>query len=137
MLGVHSGMTYASSRTAVGVSLGTVLFLLLGIAVCMRMMMAFQQSFDAQLQAFLAFIVGGGIGLYCALGIRNPSPAITVLAISAPIATFYVVTSFLLGNFGAAAMIVVLVYGYATATLLIPALSEFDVATGRTSARDL
>jgi ABC-type transport system involved in multi-copper enzyme maturation permease subunit len=137
MLGIHSGMTYASSRTAVGVSLGTVLFLLLGIAVCMRMMMAFQQSFDAQLQAFLAFIVGGGIGLYCALGIRNPSPAITVLAISAPLATFYLVTSFLLGNFGAAAMIVVVVYGYATATLLIPALSEFDVATGRTAARDL
>jgi hypothetical protein len=114
-----------------------VLFLLLGIAVCMRMMMAFQQSFDAQLQAFLAFIVGGGIGLYCALGIRNPSGAIKVLAIIAPIATFYVVTSFLLGNFGAAAMIVVLAYGYGTATLLIPALHEFDVATGRTAARDL
>jgi ABC-type transport system involved in multi-copper enzyme maturation permease subunit len=137
MLGVHSGMTYASSRSAVAVSLGTVLFLLLGVAVCMRMMMAFQQSFDAQLQAFLAFIIGGGIGLYCALGIRNPSGAITVLAICAPLATFYVITSFLLGNFGAAAMIVVLVYGYATATLLVPALSEFDVATGRTTARDL
>jgi hypothetical protein len=137
MLGVHSGMTYANSRSAVGVSLGTLLFLLLGIAVCMRMMMAFQQDFNAQLQAFLAFIVGGGIGLYCALGIRNPSGAITVLAIVAPFFTFYVITSFLLGNYGAAAMLVVGVYGYATAALLIPALYEFDVATGRTAARDL
>jgi len=137
MLGVHSGMTYANSRSAVAVSLGTLLFLLLGIAVCMRMMMAFQQNFDAQLQAFLAFIVGGGIGLYCALGIRNPSGAITLLAIIAPFFTFYVITSFLLGNFGAAAMLVVGVYGYATAALLIPALYEFDVATGRTAARDL
>ena len=68
MLGVHSGMTYANSRTAVAVSLGTLLFLLLGIAVCMRMMVAFQQNFDEQLQAFLAFMVGGGVGLFCASG---------------------------------------------------------------------
>ena len=29
-----------------------------------------------------------------------------------------------------------IVYGFATASLLIPALYEFDVATGRTAARD-
>jgi hypothetical protein len=28
-------------------------------------------------------------------------------------------------------------YSFATATLLIPAIFEFDVATGRTTARDI
>jgi ABC-type transport system involved in multi-copper enzyme maturation permease subunit len=137
MLGVHSGMSYANSRAAVGVSLGTLLFLLLGIAVCMRMMMAFQQDFDAQLAPFLAFSFGGGIGLYCALGLRNPSNAIAVMASVTPFFTFFAITSFLKGNFGSSTFVLVPLYGFATATLLIPALSEFDVATGRTAARDL
>jgi hypothetical protein len=54
----------------------------------------------------------------------------------APWATFYVITSFLQTNYGAAALITVAIYGFATASLLIPALYEFDVATGRTAARD-
>jgi ABC-type transport system involved in multi-copper enzyme maturation permease subunit len=136
MLGVHSGMVYANSRTAVGVSIGTLLFLLLGIAVCMRMMVAFQSNFNYQLQAFMAFMVGGGIGLFVALGARNPSGAIFWASFGAPWATFYVIVSFLQTNYGAAALVTVAVYGFATASLLIPALYEFDVATGRTSARD-
>jgi ABC-type transport system involved in multi-copper enzyme maturation permease subunit len=136
MLGVHSGMAYANSRTAVGVSIGTLLFLLLGIAVCMRMMVAFQSNFNYQLQAFMAFMVGGGIGLFVALGARNPSGAIFWASFVAPWATFYVITSFLQTNYGAAALITVVIYGFATASLLIPALYEFDVATGRTAARD-
>ena len=102
MLGVHVGMTYAESRTAVGVSLGTVLFLLLGIAVCMRMMVAFQGSFTNQLQAFAAFMVGGGAGLYYALGSRNPSTAIAIAAGVTPFVTFAVITNFLQGSFGGA-----------------------------------
>jgi ABC-type transport system involved in multi-copper enzyme maturation permease subunit len=137
MLGIHSGMTYDNSRTAVGVSLGTLLFLLLGIAVCMRMMVAFQDNFNSQLQAFMAFMFGGGVGLYCALGSRNPSNAITTASLLAPWATFYIITSFLQASYGAAALITVVVYGFATAALLIPALYEFDVATGRTAAKDL
>jgi len=38
MLGAHAGMTYANSRAAIGVSLGTVFFLFLGIATCIVMM---------------------------------------------------------------------------------------------------
>jgi hypothetical protein len=137
MLGVHAGMTYANSRVAVAVSLGTVLFLLLGIAVCMRLMVAFQQNFESQLPPFLAFILGGSVGLFCALGVRNPSRAIGLLAGSAPVATFYVIVSFLQNSFGAAALVLLSVYVFATAALLVPALAEFDVATGRTAARDL
>lgn len=133
MLGVHVGMTYAESRTAVGVSLGTVLFLLLGIAVCMRMMVAFQGAFGTQLQAFLAFMVGGGAGLYWALGRRNPSTAIAIASGVTPFVTFYVITSFLQASFGAAFLLTVATYGFATASLLVPAIAEFDVATGRTT----
>ncbi len=44
-LGLHAGMTYANSGVAVATSLGTVFFLLIGVAVCMRIMMAFSGSF--------------------------------------------------------------------------------------------
>lgn len=137
VLGIHAGMTYENSRTAVAVSLGTLLFLLLGVAVCMRMMVAFQTSFDYQLQAFGAFMLGGGIGLYVALGWRNPSPAIWWASIFAPLVTFIVIVNFLRASYGAAALVAVLMYGFATAAMLIPAVHEFDVATGRTTAKDV
>ncbi len=133
MLGVHIGMTYAESRTAVGVSLGTVLFLLLGIAVCMRMMIAFQGSFNNQLSAFSAFMMGGGAGLYWALGRRNPSTAIAMASGLTPFVTFAVITNFLQGSFGAAFLLTVATYGFAATALLVPAIAEFDVATGRTT----
>jgi len=133
MLGVHVGMIYSESRTAVGVSLSTVLFLLLGIAVCMRMMVAFQGSFNNQLQAFIAFMVGGGAGLYLTLGYRNPSRAIGVASFAMPFITFYVITSFLEAKFGSAFLLSVATYGFATAAMLVPAIAEFDVATGRTT----
>jgi ABC-type Na+ efflux pump permease subunit len=136
VLGIHSGMTYFESRTAVGVSLSTVLFLLLGIAVCMRMMLAFQSSFTYQLQAFAAFMLGGGAGLFLALGYRNPSRAIWMASFATPFATFYVITSFLQGSFGAAFIVAVATYGFATAAMLVPAVDEFDVATGRTTSQD-
>ncbi len=136
VLGIHSGMTYFESRTAVGVSLSTVLFLLLGIAVCMRMMLAFQSSFTYQLQAFAAFMLGGGAGLFLALGYRNPSRAIWMASFATPVATFYVITSFLQGSFGAAFIVAVATYGFATAAMLVPAVDEFDVATGRTTSQD-
>lgn len=133
MLGVHVGMTYSDSRTAVGISLSTVLFLLLGIAVCMRMMVAFQGSFNNQLQAFFAFMVGGGAGLYWALGRRNPSTAIAIASGLTPFVTFAVITNFIDGRFGAAFLMTVMTYGFATVALLVPAIAEFDVATGRTT----
>jgi hypothetical protein len=137
MLGIHSGMTYPNSRTAVGVSLGTLLFLLLGIAVCMRMLVAFQTNFENQLFAFAAFMLGGGIGLFFALGRRNPSPAIWWASMIAPFATFYVISSFLQLSYGQAALVTLTMYAFATSAMLIPAVFEFDVATGRTTAKDI
>lgn len=133
MLGVHVGMSYATSRAAIAVSLGTVFFLFVGVAVCMRIMVAFSGSFQVQLQPFLAFMVGGGIGLYVALGIRNPSPAILAASFGCPFAIFYAITSFLLGYTLAVALVLSFMFGFTTAAMLVPALFEFDVATGRTT----
>ncbi|HEY4232638.1 MAG TPA: hypothetical protein VGM76_04400, partial [Lacipirellulaceae bacterium] len=102
MLGLHAGITYSNSRTAIATSLGTLMFLFLGIATCMRIMLAFSSSFEYQLPSFLGFIAGGSVGLYVALGWRNPSRAIFWASAAAPIATFYVITSYLLGKYDSA-----------------------------------
>jgi len=134
VVGLHVGMHYSNSRNAAAVSSATVFFLIVGTAVSMRIMTAFSGSFQAQLQPFLATIVGGGIGLYVALGRRNPSPAITLASFLLPLATFYAMTSFLLDALLATLFAVVGAYGFASAALLIPAIFEFDVAAGRTTS---
>ena len=136
MLGVHAGMTYANSGVAVATSLGTVFFLFLGVAACMRIMMAFSGSFSAQFLPFFAFMVFGGVGLYAVLGVRNPSSAIGVASFLCPIATFYAITCGLMDPPSPLAMFLVTVtaYGFMIAAMLVPAICEFDVATGRSNA---
>jgi ABC-type transport system involved in multi-copper enzyme maturation permease subunit len=135
-LGLHAGITYANSRTAIATSLGTLLFLFLGVATCMRMMLAFSNSFQYQLTSFLGFMAGGGIGLFVALGWRNPSQAIFWASILAPFATFFVITSYLLDDYDRVFLVTVATYGFATAAMLVPAVSEFDVALGRTVLKE-
>jgi hypothetical protein len=133
MLGIHCGLNYANSRTAIGVSLGLVFFLFLGVVTCMWIMIWFGGSFQNQLHCFLAFILGGSAGLYVALGYRNPSPAIQLASLLLPFATFHAVTSFLLHHALAVFLVLILSYGFATAAMLMPAIHEFDVAMGRTT----
>ena len=130
MLGIHCGMRYANSRNAIGVSLGTVFFLFLGVIACMAMMILLSNSFEMQMAPFLGFIVGGGIGLYVSLGAGNPSKAIAASSILAPFATFYAITSFLMDKNLSVFLVTVCTYGFTTAAMLIPALSEFDFAIG-------
>ncbi len=132
-LGIHCGMTYANSRSAIGVSLGTVFFLFLGVVTCMIIMISFSGNFQNQLAPFLAFILGGGVGLYVSLGIRNPSPAIGLASLLLPFATFFAITSFLLRNQELTVFLVTTAaYGFTTAAMLVPAVYEFDIAMGRT-----
>jgi len=136
MLGIHTGMNYANSRTAIAMSIGTILFLFLGVATCMRIMLAFSETFEYQFTTFLGFIAGGSVALYVALNWRLRSNALTVVAISAPLATVIAITSFLVGNYGAVFLLTVCTYGFATCAMLVPAIYVFDVATGRTTARE-
>ncbi len=137
MLGIHCGMIYSQSRHAIGTSLGTLFFLFLGIATCMMIMMSFRGSFARQLPPFLAIILGGGTGLYVAMGSRNPSPAIALSAFGLPFLTFFAITSFILRNQELTVFsVVVVAYGFATLAMMIPALSEFDFAMGRSRTAD-
>ena len=136
VLGIHCGMTYANSRAAIGVSLGTVFFLFLGINTCILMMISFSGSFHVQLAPFLAFILGGGVGLYVSLGARNPSPAILAASLLLPFATFYAITSYLLDLTLAVFLVMAVAYMFTTAAMMIPALSEFDFAMGRNGVAD-
>jgi hypothetical protein len=132
MLGIHCGLNYASSRTAVGVSLGSVFFLFLGVVTLILMMISFSGSFQTQLAPFLAFIVGGSLGLFVTLGSRNPSAAIGLASLLLPFATFFAITNFLVDHLMEAFLVVAFTYGFTTAAMLVPALYEFDIAMGRT-----
>jgi ABC-type transport system involved in multi-copper enzyme maturation permease subunit len=134
MLGVHCGLNYANSRTAIGVSLGSVFFLFLGVVTLILFMISFSGSFQTQLGPFLAFIVGGSVGLFVALGIRNPSGAIGWASLLLPFATFFAVTNFLVDHTFETFLVAAFTYGFTTAAMLVPALNEFDVAMGRTKA---
>jgi ABC-type transport system involved in multi-copper enzyme maturation permease subunit len=131
-LGIHCGMNYANSRSAIGVSLGVVFLLFLGVITCMLIMISFQGSFQTQLTPFLAFILGGSVGLYVSLGYRNPSAAIQLASLLLPLATFYSITSFLLQHSLAVFLVTTVTYGFTTAAMIIPAVYEFDIAMGRT-----
>jgi ABC-type transport system involved in multi-copper enzyme maturation permease subunit len=135
VVGVHTGMAYANSRAAIATSLGTVFFLVVGVATCMWMMVVFGGgSFQVQLAPFVVFILGGGLGMYVALGSRNPSPAIGLASLIAPFATFYAITSYVaFENTLGVLLVVSFTYGFTTAAMLMPAVYEFDVATGRTT----
>ncbi|MFK8112502.1 MAG: hypothetical protein AB8B91_09875 [Rubripirellula sp.] len=132
MLGIHSGLSYVASRTAILASLGTVFFLCVGIAICMTIMVSFRGAFQLQLAPFLVMILGGGAALFASLGWRNPSSAIFAASFGLPLVTFYAITQFLL-QIDHFYVIVALGAGYlfTTAAMMIPALSEFDVSLER------
>ncbi len=133
MLGLHAGITYDSSRTAIANSLGTMFFLFLGIFVCLMLIIESRSSFLLQLPSFLVFILGGSLGLWGSLTHKNPSPALTISALLLPFITFYAITCFLLDNTLGVLIAVAFSYGFTTLAMLVPAVSEFDVALGRST----
>ncbi len=134
MLGVHVGLAYENSRQAIAVSLGIVFFLLVGVGTCMRIMIAFSNSsLSVQLIAFSAVIFCGSLVLYVALSVRNPSGAIALASITGPVLTFVAIMNFLSGESLSVFLVCVVTYGFATIAMLIPAIDEFDIATGRST----
>ena len=131
MLGLHAGLSFGRSRTAIANSLGTVFFLFIGIFVCMMLIVEARSSFGLQLTPFLVFILGGSLGLWASLTHRNPSPALTLSAAILPFLTFYAIASFVLDSTLGVALCVVSAYGFTAFAMLVPAISEFTVAIGR------
>ena len=135
MLGLHAALAHETTRAAVASSLGTVFFLFVGILICIFLILI-SGSFERQLPSFALFIIGGSLGLYASLGARNPSRAIALAAGMCPLLTFYSIGSILLGASLGPFLVATAAYGFATLAMLIPAVSEFDVALGRTTAHE-
>ena len=133
MLGIHCGMIYENSRTAISLSLGTVFFLFLGVAAIILMMISFSGSFQVQLAPFSVFILGGGVGLYVTLGGQTPSRAILAASLILPFATFYAITSFLLHYDLPVFLVTAASYGFTTLAMMMPALFEYRIAGSRVS----
>lgn len=136
MLGLHAGLTYENSRAAIGNSLGTMFFLFVGIFIFMLLLVEARSSFAIQMQSFIVFIGLGSIGLYSSLTYKNPSNALTIAAIVLPFLTFYAITDFLLGGSLGVAFWICVAYGFAAIAMLIPSISDFDVALGKTTHDD-
>jgi hypothetical protein len=140
MLGLHAAITYTNSRTAVAHSLGTTFFLVVGIGICAFLILLSDRELGRQLLSFLIFIGAGSVALFGSLGSKNPSRAIALVALLTPFWTFYCIICLLnVDAFGAsdtmAAFLVSCgIYGFALLAMLVPAVSDFDIALGRTNA---
>ena len=134
MLGLHAAITYTDSRTAVANSLGTIFFLMAGILLCAYLILLSDREFGRQLLSFLIFIGAGSVALFGSLGAKNPSRAIALVSLLTPFWSFYCVISLINGDILAAFLFSVGIYGFALLAMLVPAVSDFDIALGRTNA---
>ena len=130
-LGLHAGLTYENSRSAIGNSLGTMFFLFVGIFIFMLLLVEARSSFAIQIQSFIVFIGFGSLGLYSSLTHKNPSNALTLASMVLPFLTFYGITGFLLGGTLGVCFWIMVAYGFASVAMLVPAMTDFDVALGR------
>jgi len=134
MLGLHAAITYTNSRVAVANSLGTIFFLMVGIGICAWLILLSDRHLARQLLSFLIFIGAGSVALFASLGAKNPSRAIALVALLTPFWSFYCVISLLNRDVLAAFLFSVGIYGFALLAMLVPAVSDFDIALGRTNA---
>jgi ABC-type transport system involved in multi-copper enzyme maturation permease subunit len=142
ILGLHVALRNENSRVAIFNTLGTVFFLSIGTLVCIYLILI-NGKFEYQWLSFSGFIFAGVGGLWWVLSGARPSSALTLAAWACPFAVFYTVTNVLIGKPGLREstdpLIPFLVtgsaFGFTIAAMLIPLLSEFDIAIGRTSAQ--
>lgn len=135
VLGVHAALRYETTPLATANSLGTMFLLFVGVLVCLYLIVI-SGRFEAQWASFVVFIVLGSIGLWISLSANHPTSAITLAAATTPAATFYCVLAFAVEDRIAPLLVLGSAYGFATAAMLVPMLSEFDVAAGRTTASE-
>jgi len=144
-LGLHASLAYEQTRAAVVTSLGTIVFLFIGVLICIFLILVSGSGgFAAQAVSFVVFIFVGAVGMYAVLAVRNPSSALALVAALCPSLTFYAIAHFLKGDPGSmrggdplgSFLAIAVCYGFAVLAMLVPAVSEFDVATGRTVAHE-
>ena len=144
MLGLHVALRIENSRLSVAHTLGTIFFLSVGTLISIYLIIINGGSLANQLLSFSAFICLGIGGLWWVLSADRPSPALTLSATMCPIAMFYSVVNILIGNPAAKEgtdplvpfLVVGAAFGFTIAAMLVPLVSEFDVALGRTTVAE-
>ena len=139
-LGLHVSLRIINSRLAIVNTLGTVFFLSVGTLIAIYLIVINGGSFANQWLSFIGFLVLGIGGLWWVLTGSRPSPALSLGAVACPLAMFYVVTSVLIAKPGSdeAANPVLpffalaSAFGFTVYAMLLPLVTEFDVALGRT-----
>jgi ABC-type Na+ efflux pump permease subunit len=140
MLGLHVALHTVNTRLAIGYSLGTVFFLFIGTLICIYIIIV-SGRFEAQWTSFIFFLAVGIGGLWLVLGSNRPAMAISIASWVCPLGIFYTVTNILIGNpqtgqAGDALMpflVISSAFGFTVAAMLVPVLSEFEVALGYTA----
>jgi hypothetical protein len=120
--------------------LSTVFFLTVGTLVCVALILI-NRHFEYQWTSFLFFLVAGIGGLWYVLSGGRPSTALTIAAWVCPLAVLYAVMNVVVGKPGSRetadplipALVIGVAFGFTIAAMMVPLLSEFDVAMGRTS----
>jgi ABC-type Na+ efflux pump permease subunit len=141
VLGLHVALRITNSRLAIVNTLGTVFFLSVGTLISIYLIVINGGSFGNQWFSFIAFLVLGIGGLMYVLSADRPSPALSLASVVCPVAMFYCVVTVLIAKPGTEESTDPLspflalggAFGFAIAAMLVPLLSEFDVALGRTT----
>jgi hypothetical protein len=141
VLGLHVSLRIINSRLAIANTLGTIFFLSVGTLICIYLIIVNGGSFGNQWLSFISFLVLGIGGLLYVLSADRPSPALSLASVVCPLAMFYCVVNILIAKPGTEESADPLMpflalgaaFGFAIAAMLVPLLSEFDVALGRTT----
>jgi hypothetical protein len=131
-----------TSRLAILNTLATMFFLSAGTLLCIQLIQINTRQFEYQWLSFILFMGTGVLGFWWVLSGDRPSPALTFASILCPPAVFYTVLNIMVGRPGSSESADPLIplftiggaFGFTVAAMLVPLLSEFDVALGRTTA---
>jgi ABC-type transport system involved in multi-copper enzyme maturation permease subunit len=140
VLGIHVALRTPNSRLAIIHTLSTIFFLSVGTVICVALILI-NRRFEYQWGSFVFFLVAGVGGLWWVLSADRPSAALTWASWFCPLAVLYTVMNILVAKPGsqesADPLIPFLViggaFGFTVAAMLVPLVSEFDIAMGRTS----
>ncbi len=141
VLGIHVALRVSNSQLAIINSLGTIFFLSVGTLVCVYLILI-NGRFESQWFSFIFFLFAGVGGLWWVLSADRPSGALTLASFLCPPAVFYSITNVLIAKPGSEEsgdpmlpfLVIATTFSFTIAAMLVPLLSEFDVALGRTTA---
>jgi ABC-type transport system involved in multi-copper enzyme maturation permease subunit len=140
VLGIHVALRTPNSQLAIVNALSTIFFLTVGTLICISLILI-NRRFEYQWGSFVFFLFAGIGGLWYVLSGDRPTAALSWASWACPLAVLYAIMTILVGKPGSnetgdpliPAGVMIGAFGFAIAAMLVPLVSEFDVAMGRTS----